>query len=91
MDGHLVQWADMTGQEQWDWHTVWKDKCDCGHTCHEEETRGLRGTSLTRINDQAALQGAMASVPSLRKRKRPDDHAINAEQWEGVKNLFSGW
>ena len=88
-DGRPVKWADMTGQEQWDWYTVWKTKCGCGWTRNEEHTRGLRGTSLTRIPDQNALTVAMETAPSLRKRKRPDDHTITAEQWDGVKQLFA--
>jgi len=53
MDGRPVKWADMTGQKQWDWCTVWKDTRNCDHARCEEETRGLRGVSLAHIPDQA--------------------------------------
>ena len=79
----------MAGQEQWDWYTIWKDHCSCGWTHNEEHTRGLRGTNLTRVADRPALEAAMELAPSLRKRKRPDDHTIDAASWEGVKQLFA--
>ena len=60
-----------------------------GWTRNEEHTRGLRGTNLARITDRPALEAAMELAPSLREHKRPDDHTINAEQWEGVKQLFA--
>jgi len=88
MDGDSrVYWYDLTGREQNEWIDCW---ISLGRPFlrNEDATRGLRGTNLTQIADAAGLEAAMVHSPSL-VRRRPDQHTIQPDIWEGIAtNLF---
>ena len=76
--GHEVKWYNMTGLEQYEW---FRKYCEGGKTdVRIANTVGLRGTDLSRLTDQAALDAAAKYSPSL-SRRRPPNHAIAAANW----------
>ena len=69
-------------KEQWEWFRVWHDVCDRTHERRENDTRGLRGTNLiTRIPDEATLEEVLPTSPSLKRRRRPENHPVAADAW----------
>ena len=81
-DAPRTKWAHMTGEEQWEWFRVWRDVCDRTHERREDQTRGLRGTNLiARVPDEATLEAVLPTSPSLKRRRRPENHPVDAAAW----------
>jgi len=80
--GHRVKWGELTGEERYEWFTVWENNGK--NYLRIPETVGLRGTNLDNIPDVDALETAMRRTPSL-KRRRPPNHALTADNWDTAK------
>jgi len=79
---HRVKWSELTGEEQYEWYTVWLNHGK-SHL-RIPETVGLRGTNLDNITTIDALETAMGLTPSL-KRRRTNTHALTEAEWTATK------
>ena len=86
-DGFRIKWRNLTGREQYEWYRAY-DRCNGTHLRVAAETRGLRGTNINAITDQASLTRAMENSPSLARRRSPN-HIIPQHEWDDVRmDLF---
>ena len=89
-DAPRTKWAHMTGEEQWEWYRVWRDVCGRTHERREDQTRGLRGTNLIRrVPDEETLEAVLPSTPSLKRRRRPENHPVNEIAWAAKINSLA--
>ena len=86
--GHRIKWAKFSGEEQYEWYDAWV-RADKTYE-RVPETVGLRGTNLTRITTAEALEASMRHSPSL-MRRRPVNHTVAADEWEGTARELDFW
>lgn len=79
------KWYNLTGREQYEWYRAW-ERANRTHLRAGAETKGLRGTDLSRITTQAELNTAMTFSPSLSRRERPTGHLVTQHDWDEVRN-----
>ena len=83
-----VDWAELTGAEQFEWVEAWK-RCQKEHGKNEQQTRGLRGTDVKKITTVEELDLVAPNTPSL-KRRRPANHGITVANWTSPDRAWEG-
>ena len=76
---------ELTGREQHEWYKAFQRAGKA--TVRVADTVGLRGTDLTRLTTAAEVNAAVRFSPTL-ARRRPDNHAVSANDWPQVQRML---